>query len=105
MKDTDWEILYRLYETPNMTKVADMLYISQPSLTKRVKSMEKDFGVKIINRTSKGVKFTPEGEYLAKRAKEYMEFIKDVKHGLYTYKTELEGTIKIGSPYTYSKFE
>lgn len=105
MKDTDWEILYRLYETPNMTKVADMLYISQPSLTKRVKSMEKDFGVKIINRTSRGVKFTPEGEYLAKRAKEYMEFIKDVKHGLYTYKTELEGTIKIGSPYTYSKFE
>ena len=41
MKDTDWEILYRLYETPNMTKVADMLYISQPSLTKRVKSMER----------------------------------------------------------------
>ena len=78
MKDTDWEILYRLYETPNMTKVADMLYISQPSLTKRVKSMEKDFGVKIINRTSRGVKFTPEGEYLAKRAKEYMEFTSEL---------------------------
>ena len=41
MKDTDWEILYRLYETPNMTKVADMLYISQPSLTKRVKVWKK----------------------------------------------------------------
>ena len=105
MKDTDWEILYRLYETPNMTKVADMLYISQPSLTKRVKNMEKEFGVKIINRTSKGVKFTSEGEYLAKKAKEYMEFIKSVKEGLSLYKTELEGTIKVGSPYTYSKFE
>ena len=105
MKDTDWEILYRLYETPNMTKVADMLYISQPSLTKRVKNMEKEFGVKIINRTSKGVKFTSEGEYLAKKAKEYMEFIKNVKEGLNSYKTELEGTIKVGSPYTYSKFE
>ena len=105
MKDTDWEILYRLHETPNMTKVADMLYISQPSLTKRVKNMEKEFGVKIINRTSKGVKFTSEGEYLAKKAKEYMEFIKNVKEGLTSYKTELEGTIKVGSPYTYSKFE
>ncbi len=105
IKDTDWEVLYKLYETPNMTKVADMLYISQPSLTKRVKNVEKEFGVKIINRTSKGVKFTPEGEYLAKRAKEYMEFIKDVKEGLSSYKTELEGTIKVGSPYTYSKFE
>ena len=105
MKDSDWEILYKLYETPNMTKVADMLYISQPSLTKRVKNMEKEFGVKIINRTSKGVKFTSEGEYLAKKAKEYMEFIKNVKEGLNSYKTELEGTIKVGSPYTYSKFE
>ena len=102
IKDSDWEILYKLYETPNMTKVADMLYISQPSLTKRVKNMEKEFG---INRTSKGVKFTSEGEYLAKKAKEYMEFIKNVKEGLNSYKTELEGTIKVGSPYTYSKFE
>ena len=105
IKDSDWEILYKLYETPNMTKVADMLYISQPSLTKRVKNMEKEFGVKIINRTSKGVKFTSEGEYLAKKAKEDMEFIKNVKEGLNSYKTELEGTIKVGSPYTYSKFE
>ena len=105
IKDSDWEILYKLYETPNMTKVADMLYISQPSLTKRVKNMEKEFGVKIINRTSKGVKFTSEGEYLAKKAKEYMEFIKNVKEGLNSYKTELEGTLKVGSPYTYSKFE
>ena len=105
IKDSDWEILYKLYETPNMTKVADMLYISQPSLTKRVKNMEKEFGVKIINRTSKGVKFTSEGEYLAKKAKEYMEFLKNVKEGLNSYKTELEGTIKVGSPYTYSKFE
>ena len=105
IKDSDWEILYKLYETPNMTKVADMLYISQPSLTKRVKNMEKEFGVKIINRTSKGVKFTSEGEYLAKKAKEYIEFIKNVKEGLNSYKTELEGTIKVGSPYTYSKFE
>ena len=82
-----------------------MLYISQPSLTKRVKNMEKEFGVNIINRTSKGVKFTPEGEYLAKKAKEYVEFIKNVKEELNSYKTELEGTIKVGSPYTYSKFE
>lgn len=105
IKDTDWEILYRLYEIPNMTKVADMLYISQPSLTKRVKNIEKEFEVKIMNRTSKGIKFTPEGEYLAKRAKEYLAFIKDVKEGLNSYKTKLEGTIKVGSPYTYSKFE
>ena len=105
MKDLDWEILDKLYKTPNMTKVANMLYISQPSLTKRVKNIEKKFGVKIIRRTSKGVKFTSEGEYLAKRAREYMEFIEDVREGLNLYKKQLEGVIKVGSPYSYSKFE
>lgn len=105
MKDSDWEIIYKLHKTPNMTKVANMLYISQPSLTKRVKNIEKEFGVKIIKRTSKGVKFTPEGEYLAKRAKEYMKFIENVREELNLYKEQLEGVIKVGSPYSYSKFE
>ena len=36
MKDSDWEILYELHRNPNMTKVANLLYITQPSLTKRL---------------------------------------------------------------------
>ena len=105
MKDSDWEILYKLYKTPNMTKVANMMYITQPSLSKRVKNIEKEFGVKIITRTSKGIRFTLEGEYLAKRAKDYLDFMEDVKEGLALYKDQLQGVIKVGSPYTYSKFE
>ena len=80
MKDSDWEILYRLYKTPNITKVANMLYISQPSLTRRLKGIEEEFNIKIVSRTSKGVTFTPEGEYLAKKAENYMDFIKEIKN-------------------------
>ncbi len=105
MKDSDWEILYKLYQTPNITKVASMLYITQPSLTKRLKSIEEKFNVKIVYRTSKGVEFTQEGEYLAKKAEEYISFIKDIKNNLKLYKEEPKGVISIGSSYTYSKFE
>ena len=45
----------------NITKVANMLYISQPSLTRRLKGIEEEFNIKIVSRTSKGVTFTPEG--------------------------------------------
>ena len=48
MKDSDWEILYRLYKTPNITKVANMLYISQPSLTRRLKGIEEESNLKMI---------------------------------------------------------
>ena len=43
MKDSDWEILYRLYKTPNITKVANMLYISQPSLTRKNKCISEPY--------------------------------------------------------------
>ena len=105
MKDSDWEILYRLYKTPNITKVANMLYISQPSLTRRLKGIEEEFNIKIVSRTSKGVTFTPEGEYLAKKAENYMDFIKEIKNDLKSYKVEYEGTITVGSSYIYSKYK
>ena len=52
MKDSDWEILYRLYKTPNITKVANMLYISQPSLTRRLKGIEEEFNIRRSSVTS-----------------------------------------------------
>ena len=39
MKDSDWLILSELYKNPNMTKVADLLYTTQPSMTKRLQHM------------------------------------------------------------------
>ena len=68
MKDSDWEILYELYRNPNMTKVANLLYMTQPSLTKRLQHMESEFQVTIVNRTPKGLEFTEEGKFLGKQA-------------------------------------
>ena len=36
MKDSDWRILCELYQTPNITKVAEKLFMTQPTLTKRL---------------------------------------------------------------------
>ncbi|MGN0403712.1 MAG: LysR family transcriptional regulator [Bariatricus sp.] len=104
MKDTDWEILYELYKNPNMTKVANLLYITQPSLTKRLQHMESEFQITIVNRTPKGLEFTPEGEFLAKQAGEYLKFLKETKEKLEEFKEKEQGTILIGSAYTYSKY-
>lgn len=104
MKDSDWEILYELYKNPNMTKVANLLYITQPSLTKRLQHMEEEFQVTIVNRTPKGLKFTEEGTYLGKQAQKYLEFMKETKEKLEEMKEISDGVITIGSSYTYSKY-
>lgn len=104
MKDSDWEILHELYQNPNMTKVANLLYMTQPSLTKRLQHIEEEFQVTIVNRTSKGLSFTKEGEYLAKQAGEYLTFLKKTKDTLKEFQENSESLITIGSSYTYNKY-
>lgn len=105
MKDSDWKILHELYKMPNITKVANMMYMTQPSLTKRLKSMENEFQIKIVSRNTKGVEFTPEGEYLAKQAEKYISFINETRRTLNSYREEEIKTIKVGSSYTFSKYQ
>lgn len=104
MKDTDWEILYELHKNPNMTKVANLLYITQPSLTKRIQHMEEEFQVTIVNRTTKGLEFTAEGEFLAEQAKKYMDFMNATRNRLKEIKDSADGEIVIGASYTFSKY-
>lgn len=104
MKDTDWEILNELYKNPNMTKVANLLYMTQPSLTKRLQNIETEFQVTIVNRTPKGLEFTPEGCFLAKQAEKYLKFLQETREELKEYQTAGEREITIGASYTYSKY-
>lgn len=105
MKDSDWIILDELYKHPNITKVASRLYLTQPTLTKRLQAIEDEFQIRIVNRSTKGVEFTREGEFLAAQAKQYLRFMKETQDGIRALKKEGCGTIRIASSYTFSKFQ
>ena len=87
-----------------MTKVANLLYITQPSLTKRLQHMEAEFQVTIVNRTPKGLEFTSEGKFLGEQAKVYLDFMNRTKAKLEEMKSCPDSVITIGSSYTYSKY-
>lgn len=48
-------------ETGSMNKAAEQLYVSQPSLTSAVQELEKEIGIKIFNRSGRGVTLTNDG--------------------------------------------
>lgn len=105
MKDTDWEILYELYQNKNITKVAALMYMTQPSITKRIKQIEAEFGAKVIDRTPHGIVFTETGTFLAGQAEKYIELKHETESGIRKLQSQNSCKIRIGSPYTYSKFE
>ncbi len=62
-------------ETGSMNKAAELLYISQPSLTAAVKELEKEIGITVFNRSGKGVSLTADGmEFLTHARQVYQQY-------------------------------
>ena len=57
----------RIVETQNMTRAAEMLHIAQPALSQQVMLLEEELGVKLLNRTARGMLATEEGEWVLRR--------------------------------------
>jgi len=49
-------------QTLNFTKTAAEFYMTQPTVSNYIKSLEKSLGVKLLNRDSRSVTLTPEGK-------------------------------------------
>lgn len=48
MKIDDYRLLITLDETKTLRKAAEILYISQPAVTQRLKAIESAFGVDVL---------------------------------------------------------
>jgi len=56
--------LEAIYRLGSFTRASEELHVSQPAITKAIKSLEKHLGVELILRDSKSVSFTEAGEAL-----------------------------------------
>ncbi|HUQ60835.1 LysR family transcriptional regulator [Lentzea sp.] len=54
-------------EEGNLTRAAHRLFVSQPSLTKQLKHLESQLGVRLFTRSSTGMRLTEAGRALAAR--------------------------------------
>ncbi|MBD5111556.1 MAG: LysR family transcriptional regulator [Ruminococcaceae bacterium] len=59
----------------NMTRAADSLHISQPSLSKEIKALETELGKKLFTRTRSGLKLTDAGMLLRQRTEDILEMV------------------------------
>jgi LysR family transcriptional regulator, repressor for citA len=60
-------------ECNHFRKTAELLYISQPTVTVHIKQLEKELGVLLFQREGKKVKLTEEGRRYLKHARNLME--------------------------------
>lgn len=58
---TQLNYIITIAETSSMNKAAELLYVSQPSLTNAIKELEKELGITIFRRGGRGVTLTNDG--------------------------------------------
>ncbi|MFZ4618391.1 MAG: LysR family transcriptional regulator [Rectinemataceae bacterium] len=66
-------------EELNFRRAAEMLYITQPPLTRQVQELEQELGVTLFDRLGKKIKLTSAGEFLRREARLLLDRADEIK--------------------------
>jgi DNA-binding transcriptional LysR family regulator len=92
---SEFHLLSILAQEMNMRKAAERLFVSQPALSQRLQTIEKDWGAKLFIRSQKGLSLTPAGEIVLEFAKEMLSKEEKVRESISSLDSEVYGTLKI----------
>lgn len=95
---TEW---YRVFlyaaETSNLTKAAQSLHMTQPSVSYAIKQLEEALGVRLFDRFTKGVRLTEEGQALYRHVRQAFAELDSAEHVMRQLKQFREGRLRIGA--------
>lgn len=80
----------------NITRAAEKLLITQPTLSRQIKDLEEELGVVLFRRSSRELQLTEDGQYLYNRALEILALVTKTEENL-TRKGDVGGDLFIGA--------
>ncbi len=84
----------------NITRAADMLHITQPTLSRQMAELEEELHTRLFERTNRKIVLTESGMLLRRRAEELLSLADKVQQEFQSGGDELTGLISIGSGVT-----
>ncbi len=85
----------------NMTRAAEILHVSQPTLSKQMKELETELGKKLFRRGSNNMRLTDEGMLLRKRAEDIIDMVDKTTNEFKTLDDITGGEVRIGCAESY----
>ena len=81
----------------SITKAANVLHITQPTLSRQLRELEEELGKPLLIRGNKNISLTDEGMLFRKRAEEIVELSDKTVHEIQHTEDNITGDIYIGS--------
>lgn len=93
-----WEYIIAVAEEKSISRAAEKLYISQPSLSQYIIRLENSLGVKLFNRRGNSITLTFAGEKYIRTAKNIINLNEQLQKELSDIVDSKMGRIRIGIP-------
>src|SRR5262249_28216936 len=94
----DLHVLMTVAETGSMGKAAQRLAVSPPSVSKAISDMEHAVGVRLLDRTSKGVEATAYGRALLRHGMGAFEELRQGIQAIESLADPTVGDVRVGCP-------
>ena len=103
------EYLLAVANCGSFSLAAEHCFVTQPSLSMQVKSLEEELGVMLLDRSKKPVIPTEAGEVVLEKAREALRAYNCIKESVADFKGETAGKLRLGviptiAPYLLHKF-
>lgn len=93
-------ILKAVATEKNFTKAAKILFLSQPALSKQIKTLEKNLDILLINREGKNISLTESGKVLLQYSERILGLCEESCRALIDLKNGDRGNLTVGASQT-----
>lgn len=104
MDEQDFQLLQVLDRTHNITHAADELYITQSSVSKRIRLLERELGSTLLLRSRQGIQFTPAGEIVLQHTQAILRELNAIRQELAAASGTIAGTLRAGVSINYAMY-
>ena len=81
----------------NITRAADILHVTQPTLSRQIMDLERELGVTLMLRGKNGLKLTDDGILFRQRAQEIVELADRLEKDFAERQNDIGGMVVIGA--------
>ena len=91
------ETFCRIADLKSFSKAADDLFLTQPTVSGHILSLEQSLSLRLFDRTSREVRLTKAGEVFLKYASKILSFRKDLMNALSEFSQGIRGELSLGA--------
>lgn len=90
-------------DSHSLAEAARRLNVTAPAVTQRLRALETRVGVNLVDRTSRGLTLTDEGELLVSEGAAIIEAVDDLSERLARRTTQVRGHLRIAAPHGFGR--